>query len=108
MVRHQNQKGSNSIMAEKNKEIKRTYEITLEGGGILFKYMTPTEMRNIKSDKANPRFRKWKKISLVGNPDKNIKRDPKPVIKKNLTFGSFKDYDDKYYGNNNRRRPWHR
>ena len=78
---------NNGTMAVKLKEIKRTYEITLESGGILFKYMTPSEMSKIKSDKANLRLRKWKKISLVGNPDKHIKRDPKPVIQKDLSFG---------------------
>ena len=77
---------NNGTMAVKLKEIKRTYEITLEGGGILFKYMTPTEMNKIKTNKSDPRLRKWKKISLVGNPDKHIKLDPKPAIQKDLSF----------------------
>ena len=77
----------NGTMADKTKEIKRTYEITLEGGGILFRYMTPTEMSKIKSNKSDPRLQKWKKISLVGNPDKRINRNPKRVIQKDLSFG---------------------
>lgn len=75
-----------STMAKKNKEINRTYEITLESGGIIFKYMTPTEMSKIKSNKSDPRLRKWKKISLVGNPDKKGLKSPKPVIQKDLSF----------------------
>lgn len=74
-------------LAKKNKEIKRTYEITLESGGIIFKYMTPNEMSKVKSDKSNPKIKTWKKISLVGNPDKKGSKSPKPVIQKDLSFG---------------------
>lgn len=47
-------------------EIARTYEITLESGGIIFKMYKPSEFKKIRANKNDPRLKKWVKVRLVG------------------------------------------
>lgn len=50
-------------------EKKRTYEIELFSGGIIFKYYKPSEMKAVLNERAkNPKHRanSWKKAKQVG------------------------------------------
>lgn len=51
---------------EKATEIRRTYEIHLINGGIIFKMYKPSEIRSIINDKNDVRNFKWKDVKMVG------------------------------------------
>lgn len=46
-------------------ERRRTYEIILPGGGIIFKYYKPSEMKKLQENMSKP-SPIWKKVKLVG------------------------------------------
>lgn len=51
-------------------EMKRTYEIELFSGGIIFKYYTPSEMKAILENRVREhahRANTWKRIKMVGH-----------------------------------------
>lgn len=64
-------------------EIKRTYEIELKSGGIIFKQYKPSEMNKIMNSRFDTRRDKWKKATLVGTTKRGKDQPNKPVIIKN-------------------------
>ena len=46
-------------------EKKRTYEVLLESGGLIFKYYKPSEMKELLANKIDEE-RKWKRVKLMG------------------------------------------
>lgn len=69
--------------------MKRSYEITTNAGGIIFKCMEPSKMQLISSDPIVRKKLGWSSIKLVGNSNVFTKEDPKPKIEKNRPDWGF-------------------
>ena len=69
--------------------MKRSYEITTNAGGIIYKYMEPSKMQLISGD---PEVRKrlgWASIKLVGDSNIFVNDTPKPKVEKNRPDWGF-------------------
>lgn len=69
--------------------MKRSYEITTNAGGLIFKYMEPSKMQLISGDPIVRKRLGWASIKLVGNSNVFTKEDSKPKIEKNRPDWGF-------------------
>ena len=66
-------------------EINRSYEIITTAGGIIYKYMRPSEMKKIYTDKEKMKKLKWNKVKMVGSNTFDRVTSAKPIIPKNIS-----------------------